>query len=163
MKNPLHASPFHRTVAPLLRPHAPSCGFAFSPVRALLLGLLAWPPAGLFAQGAPSNIVVEVEAFSLAPTARPGPSLLKDVPGLLLRDQGSGGPQTDLSIRGGPFNSSGLLLNGLTLRNAQTEHFHADVPAPEAWFGAPAVLTGLDRFRAAPGTPRARSASTSPP
>lgn len=101
----------------------------------------------------PSNIVVRVEALSLAPTARPGPSLLRDVPGLTLRDQGSGGPQTDLSIRGSPFNSTGLLLDGLTLRNAQTEHWHADVPAPEAWFGAPEVLTGLDRFRAAPGHP----------
>ncbi len=105
------------------------------------------------AQEAPSNIVVEVEAFSLVPTARPGPSLLKDVPGLSLRDQGAGGPQTDLSIRGGPFNSAGLLLNGLTLRNAQTEHWQADVPAPEVWFGAPTVLTGIDRFRVAPGHP----------
>lgn len=99
------------------------------------------------------EILVEVEALSLVPTARPGPSLLKDTPGLALRDQGTGGPQTDLSIRGGPFNSSGLLLNGLTLRNAQTEHWHADVPAPEVWFAAPAVLTGLDRFRTAPGHP----------
>ena len=111
------------------------------------------PALQAFAQETPSNIVVTVEALSLAPTARPGPSLLKDVPGLTLRDQGSGGPQTDLSIRGGPFNSSGLLLNGLTLRNAQTEHWHADVPAPEVWFGAPTVLTGLDRFRTAPGHP----------
>ncbi|HQA39367.1 MAG TPA: TonB-dependent receptor, partial [Kiritimatiellia bacterium] len=59
----------------------------------------------------------------------------------------------DLSVRGSPFNSTGLLLNGLTLRNAQTEHWHADVPAPEVWFDAPDVLTGLDRFRAAPGHP----------
>ena len=99
------------------------------------------------------SIVVEVEALSLAPTARPGPSLLKDVPGLSLRDQGIGGAQTDLSVRGSPFNSTGLLLNGLTLRNAQTEHWHADVPAPEVWFAQPHVLTGLDRFRAAPGHP----------
>jgi len=105
------------------------------------------------AQESPSNITVNVEAVSLAPTARPGPSLLRDVPGLALRDQGSGSPQTDLSIRGGPFNSAGLLLNGLTLRNAQTEHWQADVPAPEVWFGSPTVLTGLDRFRAAPGHP----------
>ena len=122
--------------------------------RTLLFSLCAGLAAGFAcAQQPPSNIVVRVEALSLAPTSRPGPSLLKDVPGLALRDQGSGGPQTDLSIRGGPFNSSGLLLNGLTLRNAQTEHWHADVPAPEVWFGAPEVLTGLDRFRAAPGHP----------
>lgn len=118
-----------------------------------LLAVASLLPLPGRAQQPPSNIVVQVEALSLAPTARPGPSLLKDVPGLSLRDQGSGSPQTDLSIRGGPFNSSGLLLNGLTLRNAQTEHWHADVPAPEVWFGAPSVLTGLDRFRTAPGHP----------
>lgn len=100
-----------------------------------------------------TNMVIEIEALSLSPTARPGPSLLKDIPGLSLRDQGAGGPQSDLSIRGSPFNSSGLLFNGLTLRNAQTEHWQADVPAPEVWFGAPSLLTGLDRFRAAPGHP----------
>ena len=105
------------------------------------------------AQETVPSIVIEVEALSLAPTARPGPALLKDVPGLSLRDQGIGGAQTDLSVRGSPFNSTGLLLNGLTLRNAQTEHWHADVPAPEVWFGQPSVLTGLDRFRAAPGHP----------
>ena len=118
-----------------------------------LLSVVLTGLARALAQEAPSNITVTVEASSLAPTARPGPSLLKDVPGLGLRDQGYGSPQTDLSIRGGAFNSSGLLLNGLTLRNAQTEHWQADVPAPEVWFGAPKVLTGLDRFRAAPGHP----------
>ncbi|HPB11667.1 MAG TPA: TonB-dependent receptor, partial [Kiritimatiellia bacterium] len=93
------------------------------------------------------------DATPLSPVVRPGPSLLKEVPGLTVRDQGAGGPQADLSVRGSPFNSTGLLLNGLTLRNAQTEHWHADVPAPEVWFDAPDVLTGLDRFRAAPGHP----------
>ena len=109
------------------------------------------------AQAAPvppvADWVIHVEAAPLSPVVRPGPSLLKDVPGLTVRDQGAGGPQADLSVRGSPFNSTGLLLNGLTLRNAQTEHWHADVPAPEVWFDTPMVLTGLDRFRAAPGHP----------
>jgi hypothetical protein len=121
-----------------------ACGLLLAAHGPLLLAATNEPPASL---------VIRVEALSLAPTARPGPSLLKDVPGLSVRDQGAGGPQADLSVRGSPFNSTGLLLNGLTLRNAQTEHWHADVPAPEVWFGAPGVLTGLDRFRAAPGHP----------
>lgn len=100
-----------------------------------------------------SDWVIHIDATPLSPVVRPGPSLLKEVPGLTVRDQGAGGPQADLSVRGSPFNSTGLLLNGLTLRNAQTEHWHADVPAPEVWFDAPDVLTGLDRFRAAPGHP----------
>ena len=81
-----------------------------------------------------TNWVIHVEATPLSPVVRPGPSLLKEVPGLTVRDQGAGSPQADLSVRGSPFNSTGLLLNGLTLRNAQTEHWHADVPAPEVWF-----------------------------
>jgi hypothetical protein len=93
------------------------------------------------AQAAPvppvADWVIHVEAAPLSPVVRPGPSLLKDVPGLTVRDQGAGGPQADLSVRGSPFNSTGLLLNGLTLRNAQTEHWHADVPAPEVWFDTP--------------------------
>ncbi|MDR2850098.1 MAG: TonB-dependent receptor [Verrucomicrobiota bacterium] len=123
-------------------------------LSAVLPCLIAHPAAADGDTNAPpASLVIRVEAFSLAPTARPGPSLLRDVPGLSVRDQGAGGPQADLSIRGSPFNSTGLLLNGLTLRNAQTEHWHADVPAPEVWFGPPDVLTGLDRFRIAPGHP----------
>ncbi len=124
-----------------------------SPLPLHALAAIALLAPSVRAQQAPSNIVVRVEALSLAPTSRPGPSLLKDIPGLTLRDQGAGGPQSDLSVRGSPFNSTGLLLDGLTLRNAQTEHFHADVPAPEVWFETPTVLTGLDRFRIAPGHP----------
>ena len=129
--------------------------FMRKPAVANLIRLLAalLGVARSLAQESPSNIVVRVEAASLAPTARPGPSLLKDVPGLTLRDQGSGGPQTDLSVRGSPFNSTGRLLGGLTLRNPQTEHWNADVAAPEVWFGEPRVLTGLDRFRFASGHP----------
>lgn len=122
----------------------------------IFLTLLATLPA--VCQASSTNephvsLVIRVEAPSLAPTSRPGPDLLKNTQGLSVRDQGAGGPQADLSVRGSPFNSTGLLLNGLTLRNAQTEHWHADMPAPEVWFSQPRVLTGLDRFRAASGHP----------
>ena len=154
MKRPFPKDPSGlRTVPVLFFPHLAKCGIRLCAKLFGVLLTVSFALSHAVAQEAPSNIVVTVEALSLAPTARPGPSLLRDTPGLSLRDQGSGGPQTDLSIRGGPFNSSGLLLNGLTLRNAQTEHWHADVPAPEVWFGAPTVLTGLDRFRTAPGHP----------
>ncbi len=99
-----------------------------------------------------SNIVVEVEAVSLA-DAGGGRSLLQDLPGARLRGQGSGHPQADISIRGSSFSNAGLLLNGVAVRNAQTEHWHADLPLPPGWFRVPAVLTGLDRFRASSGHP----------
>ena len=98
-----------------------------------------------------SNIVVEVEAASLA--ADGGRSLLRDLPGARLRGQGVGDPQADISIRGSSFSNAGLLLNGVAMRNAQTGHWHADLPLPPGWFRAPAVLTGLDRFRASSGHP----------
>lgn len=125
------------------------------PVGLTAAGLLLTDSSSAQPTPAPpeSDWVIHVDATPLSPAVRPGPSLLKEVPGLTVRDQGAGGPQADLSVRGSPFNSTGLLLNGLTLRNAQTEHWHADVPAPEVWFDAPDVLTGLDRFRVAPGHP----------
>ncbi|MDD4102298.1 MAG: TonB-dependent receptor [Kiritimatiellae bacterium] len=99
-----------------------------------------------------SNIVVEIEATSLTDPGV-GRSVLQDLPGVRLRGQGVGNPQADLSIRGSSFNNAGLLLNGVSMRNAQTEHWHADLPLPAGWFNAPTVLTGLDRFRAASGHP----------
>jgi len=99
-----------------------------------------------------SNIVVEVEASSLA-DHDVVKSVMQDLPAVRLRGQGVGNPQADLSIRGSSFNNAGLLLNGVTLRNAQTEHWHADLPLPAAWLRTPEVLTGLDRFRSASGHP----------
>ena len=109
----------------------------------------------LLANSAPeTNIIIKVEALTLtSETFYPGSRALNDTPGLILRDQGSGSPQADLSIRGSTFNSAGLLLNALTLRNSQTEHWHADMPLPDTWLASPVVLTGLERFRTAPGHP----------
>ena len=101
---------------------------------------------------APSNIVVEVEAASLVTTDSER-SLLQDLPGARLRGQGVGNPQADISIRGSSFSEAGLLLNGIAMRNAQTEHWHADLPLPPGWFRVPTVLTGLDRFRVSSGHP----------
>ncbi|HOE61737.1 MAG TPA: TonB-dependent receptor [Kiritimatiellia bacterium] len=105
------------------------------------------------AQTAVSNVVILIEATPLASLVRPGPEPLRDIPGLMLRQQGASAPQGDLSIRGSPFNGAGLLLNGLTLRNAQTEHWHADLSVPNIWTDTPTVLTGMERFRAASGHP----------
>ena len=100
-----------------------------------------------------TNWVVEVHGERLSASSRPGSQLLEDVPSLILRQQGMGGAQADLSIRGSAFNTTGLLLGGATLRNSQTEHWHADLPAPEVWFEPPCARTGLDRFRLSSGHP----------
>ena len=74
-------------------------------------------------------------------------------PALSVRAQGEAGTLTDLSVNGSAFSEAGLLFNGATVRNAQTEHFNADLPAPVAWLGRPQVLTGLGLFRAGAGHP----------
>jgi vitamin B12 transporter len=101
---------------------------------------------------------VEVEGrllreISLADDAWTVVPLLETLPGVSVRNQGFGGAQTDISVRGGAFNSSGLLLGGLALRNPQTEHFQCDLSVPDGTFRMPEVLTGLDRFAVSSGHP----------
>ncbi len=94
-----------------------------------------------------------LEEVSLAGDAWTVGPLLGALPDVSVRNQGFGGAQADISIRGGAFNSSGLLLGGLALRNPQTEHFQCDLSAPDGTFLAPDVLTGIDRFAVSPGHP----------
>lgn len=70
---------------------------------------------------------------------------LRNVPGVVVITQGEPVGQTDLGIRGSSFSGAGLSLAGLSLRNAQTEHFHAELPFPAWWFARPVVLTGVSQ------------------
>lgn len=106
-----------------------------------------------------TGLVVLVEAAAAPGAPAPpaerasAPGFLAAVPGVSLRSQGYDTPQADLSIRGAPFSSSGLLLAGLPLANPQTEHFQCDLPVPADVFAAPQLLTGLDQFRQSAGHP----------
>lgn len=73
------------------------------------------------------------------------------LPGVRLARQGFGASQADLRIRGAPFQAAGFAVEGLPLVNPQTEHFHADLAIPPLWTPAPALLTGVDQFRAFSG------------
>ena len=77
--------------------------------------------------------------------------LLAAVPDVLVLSQGGVGVQNDLVIRGSSFSGAGLALGGLSLRNPQTEHFHAELPLPSALLTAPAVVTGLEQARETDG------------
>lgn len=74
-------------------------------------------------------------------------------PSLAVRTQGACGTLADLTVNGSSFSEAGILLNGATVRNAQTEHFNADLPVPGDWLGTSRVLTGLDLFRSGAGHP----------
>ncbi|MDD2600202.1 MAG: TonB-dependent receptor [Kiritimatiellae bacterium] len=97
--------------------------------------------------------MIQVEATRIMAVVTPDSTPLQDIPGLKLRQQGRGNPQSDLSIRGSSFNSTGLTLNGLSIRNAQSEHWHASLTVPAAWLEQPYVLTGMDLFRLSSGHP----------
>lgn len=56
--------------------------------------------------------------------------LLKLDPSLDLQERTPDGIQTDLSIRGGSFGQTLVLLNGLRLNDAQTGHHDMDIPVP---------------------------------
>ncbi|MBO7502332.1 MAG: TonB-dependent receptor [Paludibacteraceae bacterium] len=50
------------------------------------------------------------------------------VPGLDVRTRGANGSQTDVSMRGGTFDQVQLLLNGVSLSDAQTGHYQFNLP-----------------------------------
>jgi len=70
---------------------------------------------------------------------------LQSLPGVVVLSQGEAVGQSDLSIRGSSFSGAGLSMFGLSLGNAQTEHFNAELPFPAWWFSRPEVLTGVNQ------------------
>ncbi len=73
-------------------------------------------------------------------------SLLERVPLVTLRQQGIDGSSGDISVRGGAFNSSGILLQGIALRNPQTEHLQGDLAIPTDYLRPLTVVTGGERL-----------------
>jgi len=72
-------------------------------------------------------------------------------PSLDVRERAPGGVQADLSIRGGTFGQTLILLNGLRLNDPQTGHHNLDLPLPlesvsrvEVLKGAGSTLYGSD-------------------
>jgi iron complex outermembrane receptor protein len=54
--------------------------------------------------------------------------LLKNVVGLDVRQRGSNGVLAGISVRGGTFEQTAILLNGANLTNPQTAHYNLDLP-----------------------------------
>jgi iron complex outermembrane receptor protein len=54
--------------------------------------------------------------------------LLKQVAGLDVRQRGSNGVLAGVSIRGGTFEQTAVLLNGINVTNPQTGHYNLDLP-----------------------------------
>ncbi len=76
---------------------------------------------------------------------------LKLLPSLDLRQRGQNGIQGDLSIRGGTFGQTLILLDGIRMNDAQSGHHNLDLPIPmealesiEVLRGAGSTLYGAD-------------------
>ncbi|MCZ2154671.1 MAG: TonB-dependent receptor [Bryobacterales bacterium] len=67
---------------------------------------------------------------------------LKLLPALDLRQRGQNGIQGDLSIRGGSFGQTLILLDGVRMNDAQTGHHNLDLPLPLEAFESIEVLRG---------------------
>jgi outer membrane cobalamin receptor len=59
-----------------------------------------------------------------------------------VQSRGVNGVQTDISIRGGNFGQTLVLLDGVRLNDAQTGHFDLDIPIPPDAVGRIEVLRG---------------------
>ncbi len=82
--------------------------------------------------------------------------LLKLCPGIDVRQRGSFGIQTDISIGGGTFDQTAILLNGININNPQTGHLTADFPVSisdieriEIYDGASARIFGSQALNGA--------------
>lgn len=96
--------------------------------------------------------VVEVLDVSSHPALVQEPAAyLRVDPSVDIQMRGAMGVQSDVSIRGGSFEQTLVLLNGLRINDAETSHFNLDVPVPlpaiqsiDVLHGAGSTLYGSD-------------------
>jgi iron complex outermembrane receptor protein len=100
--------------------------------------------------GAPEPLTEEESARSTsALELQPGSlaysdslDLLRDDASVDLEQRGGGGVQTDVTIRGGSFEQTLVLLNGLRINDVETSHFNLDLPVPTDALASVNVLHG---------------------
>jgi len=88
------------------------------------------------------NIQVIHKADIMATPARSLQEVLSFASGVDVRQRGPGGAQADISIRGGSFEQTLVLLNGIKLSDPQTSHHIMNIPLPLAAIDRIDVLKG---------------------
>ncbi len=81
----------------------------------------------LYSQGARIISVIERKEIEASP-AQSVQSLLEYVAGIDVRQRGAEGVQADVSIRGGTFDQTLILLNGINITDPQTGHHNLNIP-----------------------------------
>jgi len=67
---------------------------------------------------------------------------LRNDASIFLEQRGSGGAQSDLTLRGGSFEQTLVLLNGFRINDSQTSHHNLDLPVPIEAMDSIQVLHG---------------------
>ncbi len=81
----------------------------------------------LYAPSLREITLISRETLTLSP-ATSFNQLLDQQPGIDIRTRGPLNTQSDLSIRGGSFDQSLILLNGIPMNDPQTGHFNLNIP-----------------------------------
>ena len=109
----------------------------------------------LFPQVARMVTVIQQEEIAAAPV-QSLQDLLEYIAQVDIRQRGPNGVQADLSIRGGSFDQTLILLNGMVISDPQTGHFSLDIPVDldaiqriEILSGAAARVYGAGAFTGA--------------
>jgi iron complex outermembrane receptor protein len=120
------------------------------------------PDALTEAESARSTATLDVQASRLS--YADAQDLLRSDDSVDLEERGGAGVQSDVTIRGGSFEQTLVLLNGLRINDSQTSHFNLDLPivtdalasvnvlhgAGSALYGSDAVAGVVDFVTAAP-------------
>ncbi|MCF8345978.1 MAG: TonB-dependent receptor [Bacteroidales bacterium] len=77
--------------------------------------------------------------------------IIDDYPGIDIRTRGVKGIQSDISIRGGSFDQSLILLNGISMNNPQTGHLHLNLPLAPSMLHRVEILKGPGANTHGPG------------
>jgi len=95
-------------------------------------------------------LIIQQDQLLPAPS-RSLADLLDDYPGIDIRTRGVRGIQSDLSIQGGSFDQSQVLLNGMEITDPQTGHFSMDIPLDLSAVKRIELLKGPSSKRYGPG------------
>jgi outer membrane cobalamin receptor len=98
--------------------------------------------------------ILPLENFTLM-VATPIDVLRSDA-SIFIEQRGAGGAQSDLTLRGGSFEQTLVLLNGFRINDSQTSHHNLDLPVPleamdsiQVLHGAGSTLHGADALSGA--------------
>jgi vitamin B12 transporter len=110
------------------------------PVVATTVVVVGTPDPIAEERSARSTRTLDVQAAPLSYTDLN--DLLRGDTSVALEERGGGGVQADVTIRGGSFEQTLVLLNGLRINDAETSHFNLDVPVVKELMGSVNVLHG---------------------